>query len=205
MAANTASATVVGQAYGYSTLNGYTTYNPAYAGFGSNNRYAFVLQFITPEFIGASESIAVDMVMGIGVGENVDLRYAICTSDANITSYMGTTATVNDENQVASGTLTIEGLTAVLEKETLTINTSALKPSTTYYLILWGAGDTGVEIRQVNSEWGDHSVSMGYNTGLVYIDNGSGLEAYQAYIDNGTGWDLCIPHIDNGTGWDVYS
>ena len=38
--------------------------------------------------------------------------------------------------------------------------------------------------------------------GLVYIDNGSGLEAYQVYIDNGSSWDLYIPYIDNGSGWD---
>lgn len=205
MAANTASATVVSQAYGYSSLSDYTTYNPAYAGYGSGNRYAYVLQFVTPEFIGASESAAFDIVMGKGVGDNVNLHYAICTSDANITSYMNTTEAVSDENQITSGTLTIEGLVVAYEYKTLTITTSALKPSTTYYLILWGSEDTGIEIRQVNSEWGEHSVTIGYNLGVVYIDNGSGLEAYQAYIDNGTGWDLCIPHIDNGTGWDVYS
>lgn len=37
------------------------------------------------------------------------------------------------------------------------------------------------------------------NRGLVYIDNGSGFEAYQAYIDNGSGWDHYIPYVDNGT------
>ena len=40
--------------------------------------------------------------------------------------------------------------------------------------------------------------------GLVYIDNGSGWDAYQVYIDNGSGWDRYIPYIDNGSGWDMY-
>lgn len=40
--------------------------------------------------------------------------------------------------------------------------------------------------------------------GYVYIDNGTGWDAYQCYIDNGTSWDLYIPYIDNGTSWDMY-
>ena len=43
------------------------------------------------------------------------------------------------------------------------------------------------------------------NRGLVYIDNGSGFDAYQAFIDNGSGWDMYIPYIDNGSSWDMYS
>ena len=41
--------------------------------------------------------------------------------------------------------------------------------------------------------------------GLVYIDNGTGWDAYQCYIDNGTSWDAYMPYIDNGTSWDLYS
>lgn len=40
------------------------------------------------------------------------------------------------------------------------------------------------------------------NDGLVYIDNGSGFDAYQVFIDNGSSWDQYIPCIDNGSGWD---
>lgn len=40
--------------------------------------------------------------------------------------------------------------------------------------------------------------------GLVYIDNGTTVEAYMVYIDNGSSWDQYAPHIDNGSGWDVY-
>lgn len=29
--------------------------------------------------------------------------------------------------------------------------------------------------------------------GVIYIDNGSGFEAYQVYIDNGTSWDFVHP------------
>lgn len=40
-------------------------------------------------------------------------------------------------------------------------------------------------------------------SGLVYIDNGTTLEAYQIYKDNGSSWDQYIPYIDNGSGWDM--
>lgn len=40
--------------------------------------------------------------------------------------------------------------------------------------------------------------------GLVYIDNGTSLDAYQVFIDNGSSWDQYIPFIDNGSGWDYY-
>ena len=39
--------------------------------------------------------------------------------------------------------------------------------------------------------------------GLVYIDNGTTVEAYLVYIDNGTSWEQYIPYIDNGSGWDM--
>lgn len=41
--------------------------------------------------------------------------------------------------------------------------------------------------------------------GLVYIDNGSGLEAYACYIDNGSTWEQYIPYIDNGSKFEQYS
>ena len=41
--------------------------------------------------------------------------------------------------------------------------------------------------------------------GLVYIDNGTSIDAYQAYIEDGSSFDMYAPDIDNGSGWDLYS
>lgn len=41
--------------------------------------------------------------------------------------------------------------------------------------------------------------------GLVYIDNGTVIEAYQVYVDNGSTWELYAPYVDSGTGWDLCS
>ena len=39
--------------------------------------------------------------------------------------------------------------------------------------------------------------------GLVYINTGSGFEAYQVYIYNGSSWDLYCPYVYNGSSWDM--
>ena len=39
--------------------------------------------------------------------------------------------------------------------------------------------------------------------GLVYIDNGSGFDAYLIYIDNGSSWEQYAPYLDNGSDWDL--
>ena len=41
--------------------------------------------------------------------------------------------------------------------------------------------------------------------GLIYIDNGSAIEAYQVYIDNGSSWDLYAPYVDSGSTWNLCS
>lgn len=40
------------------------------------------------------------------------------------------------------------------------------------------------------------------STSVIYIDNGSGFDAYEIYIDNGSSWDLYQAYIDNGSSWD---
>ena len=41
--------------------------------------------------------------------------------------------------------------------------------------------------------------------GLIYIDSGSKIEAYQVYIDNGQSWDLYAPYVDTGSTWNLCS
>lgn len=55
----------------------------------------------------------------------------------------------------------------------------------------------------VNGVTGSTTVSL--TAGVVYIDNGSGFDAYQVYIDNGTSWDRYVPYVDNGSGWGMCS
>ena len=85
-----------------------------------------------------------------------------------------------------------------------------LLPGVTYYLWIypgWVNGSIWGYFRWYDNGAGrfKYTVELSGSPGLVYIDNGSGLDAYQCYIDNGSGWDLHIPYIDNGSGWDMCS
>lgn len=86
----------------------------------------------------------------------------------------------------------------------VTITGLVLAPGQTYYLWVYPKIDkwAWVNYHRNDSFW---EVTGSGSAGLIYIDNGTKLEAYQVYIDNGTGWDLYIPYIDNGSGWDMCS
>lgn len=204
MATNSVACTIVGHAYAYTSLGEYNK-NAAYAGYNGTAYYAYILKFTTPAFTGASEGVSFGIWMNQGWGTDVTLRYAICSSDANKNSYCGTTGAVSDSNQITSGTVSLKGMSSTQEKRTVTVTTAKLKQNTTYYLILWAYNNTGVSLMNISSAWGEYSADLGYNSGLVWIDTGSGFESYQCYIDNGTSWDMCIPYIDNGTSWDMCS
>lgn len=78
-----------------------------------------------------------------------------------------------------------------------------LLPNTTYYLWLFPSV-TNYGYYYVSENRTQYITTSG-GAGLVYIDNGSNIEAYQCYIGNGTGWDLCLPHIDNGSEFKLHS
>lgn len=218
MATNSTNATIVGQIYSFlSNISNkeYNTTDAAYAGRNELDQYyAYVLKFTTPEFQGVSQNIDVAIWMYNNLNDTtVTLRYALCTSDANKTSYVNTSEIVSDTNQIATGTVTFDELALSLDalaiakkSQTFSIETEKVESNKTYYLFLWAfdSEDTGVEIISATSDYyGGHSVSIGYNSGIIYIDNGSSFDAYQCYIDNGSSWDLCIPYIDNGSNWDI--
>lgn len=48
------------------------------------------------------------------------------------------------------------------------------------------------------------TIPAGTTPGVVYIDNGTSLSAYECYIDNGTSWVKYEPYIDSGTAWSKY-
>ena len=53
---------------------------------------------------------------------------------------------------------------------------------------------------------GDVSIAVTAEAqGLVYIDNGAGLEAYQVFIDNGSAFEQYAPYVDNGSAFELCS
>lgn len=99
---------------------------------------------------------------------------------------------------------------------TITIDGLNLSPNTTYYLYLFPGSGYANDASERHGQYmvylynnnGNDLSSLAYdesniNTGFVYIDNGTGWDAYAVYIDNGSGWDQYIPYIDNGSSWDA--
>jgi hypothetical protein len=79
-----------------------------------------------------------------------------------------------------------------------------LMPNTKYYLWIFPSSEEGwcyYNAATITTK----TVTTTGGAGLVYIDNGTGWDAYQVYIDNGTTWDLHMPYIDNGSSWDLYT
>lgn len=111
-----------------------------------DSHYAAVVEFTVPAFEGVSQTIAFKMWanrLGDEYPSTINLRYAICNSDANKDSYLQTNAEVTDSNQIASGTVELTDVSIATESatwQTVTIETDALKEGT-WYLMLWGASE----------------------------------------------------------------
>lgn len=195
---------IIGQAYGSKgTSIDYSDTASAYAGFNYTDWYPYALKFTTPAFVGKSASLLFSFkiskfLRNEASSDAVSLRYALCKSDANYSNYDNTTAAVSEPNQIVTGRISF-----TKDGQVLSVNVDVLEGNTAYYLILWGDNTGGYQQDYCTiSAATNHAIILNYNNGLVYIDNGATIDAYQVYIDNGTSWDLCIPYIDNGTGWD---
>lgn len=206
MATNTVTGTIVSHNRSHgSAWVGYNTTDYGYAGSNYSEYNTYILKFTVPEFVGVSESVAISlsMVQSSG-GASVTLRYALCTSDANKDKYCDTYSAVSDTYQVKSGTIALTDLVTSGSYKTITIDTSKVSSNSTYYLVLWAYTSTSDpnHVQFPRLDLTTPSITLNYNTGLVYIDNGSGFEPYEIYIDNGKSWDRYIAYVDNGTSWD---
>lgn len=97
---------------------------------------------------------------------------------------------------------------------TITLTGLMLEPGTVYYLYLFpgsgykndGSSGHGQYLVFCYDNSGNDLTALEYTealTGLAYIDNGTGWDAYEVFIDNGTQWEPYIPYIDTGTGWEM--
>lgn len=150
-------------------------------------RYSF-----TTDSVGASTVSFEIPKNSVGSGTRPPLRW--CITDSASSHIDAGSSTTNYD-----GTVTVTDVQG-WDVFTGSVN-KVLSPNTTYYL--WIFPNT--------STYGFYYLGGNYTAtvttsgaaGVVYIDNGTKLEAYQCYIDNGSGWDLYAPYVDNGTGWDV--
>lgn len=101
-------------------------------GFNLSSGDAFSVKFTSPEFLGTSKGIYIDLI-GVENGGSPYIGIALCTSDANLSKYKNTSALPDDEyrlENVYSMPLDVVGI----EQE---IPTNAIMSNTDYYLIFW--------------------------------------------------------------------
>ena len=160
----------------------YDASSSAYVGYGSSTTfYPYALKFTLPSFTGASSAIEFSLSMYGGYRNGskssaVNLRWALCSSDANINSY-NTAGAVADPNQIVSGTITFDGLnssTSVIK--TLSISAANLKPGVSYYLILWGNNSFGYsgDTATMNAASKHSAVLVTADSFKLYINQGEG-------------------------------
>ena len=203
MATNSEKCVIVGQCYYNGTWKEYSAAQ-AYVGKDGSSYYPYILKFTTPSFSGASESVNFVFSLTKGVETYIDVQYALCSSDNNKNSYVGKYGDVTDSYKIVSGKMQFSGLSTQATSGSLAINTSELKPGTTYYLYLWTQTSSSSYATINNTSL--MNITLNYNQGLVYIcDDKKNSVPYQAYVYNGKDWDALIPYIYDGKEWDVCS
>lgn len=206
MAVDIASCEYLGQCEVYPAGSGYNEKTPNYskseANAGVNATSApytlAIIKFKTPN---VPMAISEYLKFGLSVmryNTPTNLKYALCVSDSNYRSYWNTYGNVTDDNQLATGSFSVNkiGLNYIQ------FDVETLKPNAVYYLFVWASTSSSGHAR-FNST--GHVIEIAYMCGAVHIDDGSSFASYQCYIDNGTNWDVYIPYIDNGTSWEMYS
>ena len=218
MASKTVTATIDGQCWlksigdNYNNTPTYTTTGAFYVGklaseSGFDVSNAMVIKFTTPStYAGLSTSIDIGLsVWQAGYQYQPKLSYAVCTSDKNWPHYYNGAGAGADSYCLASGSGDIKFPQPPMGAYTTqhwTLSVDGLESATSYYLFIYSSGSLNYGFVKVDAA-SKHSIAVTYNDAVVYIDTGSGFEAYTAYLDDGKKWVPCIPYRDNGSSWDM--
>ncbi len=115
---------------GYGSASGY-------AGNNSTNNYATAIRFQTPAFTGISERLRVTLPVIRGyTNSDATLYAAITTTDPTGTSAYAQNTPGADSGRIYLAEHYLSGLTASVQRIEIALPTDALRPSTTYYLVL---------------------------------------------------------------------
>ena len=142
----TLNCTMIGQTY---NSNAFGT-SSVYAGFNYNNEYyTYRLKFSTPEFAGKPQKLTFNLawkrpLVNSKTVSDFSLRYAILTTDDQLSKYRNTKNEVTDTtDRLVAGIVNITGVDKDGAIGAFEIPITEIEPSTTYFLYLWGDGSTG--------------------------------------------------------------
>lgn len=157
--------------------------NAGTAGYNSGYKVA-ILRFDVPSIPGAAKFLDVGMVVSKVVTASATVRWALCKSDANREMYLDSFDNVEDENQIASSTITFENLTNVLGLRKIQIPCKGLRKGT-WYLILWASEMTGIYMRSITPGYGnsfdEYTISVVFTGGVVRIKTTDGVKTFGVY------------------------
>ena len=166
---------------GYNTGTSGYGYNPSgwnsdyrdrdtYAGHVWNRYTVTIIKFRTNGIIGVSDNISLKLstILGSdGAPTNVNINWAICTSDENKHLYCTTAGFPNDPYRISSGTGNFQGLSNQVTNCYNYLNAPGLKPNTYYYIYLWASTQSGGNFIQPYTTGGySHNISL--NSRNVY-------------------------------------
>lgn len=172
-----------------------------YAGFTADpvNRRVAIIKFTTPSFTGISKTLKLKYSAREVYAKNgghVELRWALCTSDDNKDSYVGTGSAVTDSNQVASGTITHTNATSSYSNWEITVSSTSISASTTYYLFLWTkTNNDGYSYLMELKGPSNHSFKLETYDGVVHIYDGTDWKTAICWIYDGEEWKRAIPWV----------
>lgn len=154
----------------------------------SYNYYPCYLKFKTPTTFTKFDDIVFYIKLTGTNYKTIELirtmRYALCTSDSNYSSYANIYNAVSDKNQIATGTFNTN--TANGSTITIKISSVSLNPGTEYYLIIWPYDQYEPVV----------TVSKASLHKIVVVNRETENASYK------TEPLLYTPYIDNGTSWD---
>ena len=190
-------ATIVGQDSKNSGSMSYNTDNVSCVGCLDTILFTYALKFTTPyNFYGIPQNISFSFNIITELDVDTTLNYALCTSDANIAKYQNTSSAVVDTHQINAGLTTV---TSGTTNYILEIPVSQLEEGTTYYLIMWN--NTGNSNALLFREALNHTITITFVAGLVYIEDETGFNPHIIYIDDGANWNIYEPYFDVVAGW----
>lgn len=148
-------------------------------------------------------SISNGGTFAVSTNHTITTSAEVLSYSLSINAETGSTITVNRTSSplkgAATGSITVSD--PIYYNDVLTITFVALPG---YELVTTTVN--GSDFTSGNTHTVTDNVTVATTTkqlGLVYIDNGTTLEAYLIYIDNGSFWEQYAPYIDNGSSWEL--
>lgn len=164
----------------------------------SEKNWVLCLKFVLPT---AAQSLTFNFVNSHDTtsGLNPTMRYKITTAEDSSLVNATSDTTGDGTFKITSGVYNVSTITMT---KTLSAGT--------YYIYIWTDKSTSYPNNWMCIRWfsNEHETVVGTTisyeelASCIYIDNGSGFDAYEIWIDNGTKWEQYAAYIDNGSGWD---